>query len=158
MRDSAPRIKEHQIVDHSIFPPTAGKLKDEVMTIKPVQKQVGRPAHAFSKNRPHVSLSRTAATSTDISASARGEDRCRNQKQLPRRRGKSSFRPQSATEVATAIRGALIMAKMHLVPIRRGYWGSATVAEKNFHRTPSVLRERRRGETPSRHSPVFYTV
>ena len=31
-------IKEHQIVDH-FFPPTAGKLKDEVMTIKPVQKQ-----------------------------------------------------------------------------------------------------------------------
>ena len=29
-----------------------------------------------------------------------------------------------SSEVATAIRGALIMAKMHLVPIRRGYWGS----------------------------------
>ena len=28
-----------------------------------------------------------------------------------------------SSEVATAIRGALIMAKMHLVPIRRGYWG-----------------------------------
>ncbi|KAH8080440.1 hypothetical protein JL720_9136 [Aureococcus anophagefferens] len=31
-------IKEYQIVDY-FFPPTAGKLKDEVMNIKPVQKQ-----------------------------------------------------------------------------------------------------------------------
>ncbi|KAH8074886.1 hypothetical protein JL720_10633 [Aureococcus anophagefferens] len=28
-----------------------------------------------------------------------------------------------SSEVATAIRGALIMAKMNLIPIRRGYWG-----------------------------------
>ena len=30
---------------------------------------------------------------------------------------------KSAKEVATAIRGAIINAKMNLVPIRRGYWG-----------------------------------
>merc|ERR1711935_1320560 len=30
---------------------------------------------------------------------------------------------KSAAEVATAIRGAIIMAKITLVPIRRGYWG-----------------------------------
>ena len=29
-----------------------------------------------------------------------------------------------AKEVATAIRGAIITAKMSLVPIRRGYWGN----------------------------------
>ena len=28
-----------------------------------------------------------------------------------------------AKEVATAIRGALINAKMHIIPVRRGYWG-----------------------------------
>ena len=33
------------------------------------------------------------------------------------------FHTECSSEVATAIRGALIMAKMHLVPIRRGYWG-----------------------------------
>ena len=33
------------------------------------------------------------------------------------------FHAECSSEVATAIRGALIMAKMHLVPIRRGYWG-----------------------------------
>ena len=30
---------------------------------------------------------------------------------------------KSAKEVATAIRGAIINAKMHIVPVRRGYWG-----------------------------------
>lgn len=29
-----------------------------------------------------------------------------------------------AKEVATAIRGAIILAKMSLVPVRRGYWGN----------------------------------
>ena len=46
-----------------------------------------------------------------------------------------------SSEVATAIRGALIMAKMHLVPIRRGYWGSATASENESRRFFSVLRE-----------------
>ena len=39
-----------------------------------------------------------------------------------------------SSEVATAIRGALIMAKMHLVPIRRGYWGFATASENENRR------------------------
>ena len=46
-----------------------------------------------------------------------------------------------SSEVATAIRGALIMAKMHLVPIRRGYWGSATASENENRLFFSVLRE-----------------
>ena len=46
-----------------------------------------------------------------------------------------------SSEVATAIRGALIMAKMHLVPIRRGYWGSATASENENRCFFSVLRE-----------------
>ena len=46
-----------------------------------------------------------------------------------------------SSEVATAIRGALIMAKMHLVPIRRGYWGSTTASENENRRFFSVLRE-----------------
>ena len=46
-------IKEHQIVDH-FFPPTAGKLKDEVMTIKPVQKQssAGQRTRFSIRQRP----------------------------------------------------------------------------------------------------------
>ena len=30
----------------------------------------------------------------------------------------------SSVQVATAIRGAIIQAKMSVVPVRRGYWGN----------------------------------
>ena len=139
-------IKEHQIVDH-FFPPvrsqcplinstpstrlsshathrsvsqTAGKLKDEVMTIKPVQKQssAGQRTRfkayvAVGDFDGHIGLGKSRI-------------RCRNQKRLKRRRRRAltvRFHAECSSEVATAIRGALIMAKMHLVPIRRGYWG-----------------------------------
>jgi small subunit ribosomal protein S2e len=87
-------IKEHQIVDH-FFPPTAGKLKDEVMTIKPVQKQSS--AGQRTRFKAYVAVG-------DFD-------------------GHIGLGKKCSSEVATAIRGALIMAKMHLVPIRRGYWG-----------------------------------
>merc|ERR1719424_1855028 len=60
-------IKEHQIVDH-FFPPTAGKLKDEVMTIKPVQKQssAGQRTNPctekHSKSHPSVLAARDRKT------------------------------------------------------------------------------------------------
>ena len=105
-------IKEHQIVDH-FFPPvrsqcllinstpstrlslhathrsvsqTAGKLKDEVMTIKPVQKQSSAGQRTYGSRRPNgpkkryahlLSLSGASrptlrsATSTVTSASGR---------------------------------------------------------------------------------------
>ena len=85
-------IKEHQIVDH-FFPPTAGKLKDEVMTIKPVQKQSS--AGQRTRFKAYVAVG-------DFD-------------------GHIGLGKKCSSEVATAIRGALIMAKMHLVPIRRGY-------------------------------------
>ena len=127
-------IKEHQIVDH-FFPPTAGKLKDEVMTIKPVQKQssAGQRTRfkayvAVGDFDGHIGLGKSRI-------------RCRNQKRLKRRRRALiarfltvRFHAECSSEVATAIRGALIMAKMHLVPIRRGYWGSATASERKLRR------------------------
>ena len=154
-------IKEHQIVDH-FFPPvrsqcplinstpstrlsphathrsvsqTAGKLKDEVMTIKPVQKQssAGQRTRfkayvAVGDFDGHIGLGKSRI-------------RCRNQKRLKRRRRvliarflTVRFHTECSSEVATAIRGALIMAKMHLVPIRRGYWGSATASERKLRR------------------------
>ncbi len=154
-------IKEHQIVDH-FFPPvrsqcplinstpstrlsphathrsvsqTAGKLKDEVMTIKPVQKQssAGQRTRfkayvAVGDFDGHIGLGKSRI-------------RCRNQKRLKRRRRAPivrfltvRFHAECSSEVATAIRGALIMAKMHLVPIRRGYWGSATASENENRR------------------------
>ena len=98
-------IKEHQIVDH-FFPPTAGKLKDEVMTIKPVQKQSS--AGQRTRFKAYVAVG-------DFD-------------------GHIGLGKKCSSEVATAIRGALIMAKMHLVPIRRGYWGSATASERKLRR------------------------
>ena len=120
-------IKEHQIVDH-FFPPvrsqcplinstpstrlsphathrsvsqTAGKLKDEVMTIKPVQKQSSAGQRTYGSRRPNgpkkryahlLSLSGASrptlrsAISMDILVSARSRTRCRNQQPPYRRR------------------------------------------------------------------------
>jgi hypothetical protein len=47
-----------------------------------------------------------------------------------------------AKEVATAIRGAIIQAKMCLVPVRRGYWGNKI---GKVHTVPTKIT----GETPS---------
>ena len=92
-------------MDH-FFPPTAGKLKDEVMTIKPVQKQSS--AGQRTRFKAYVAVG-------DFD-------------------GHIGLGKKCSSEVATAIRGALIMAKMHLVPIRRGYWGSATASERKLRR------------------------
>ena len=82
-------IKEHQIVDH-FFPPTAGKLKDEVMTIKPVQKQSSAGQRTYGSRRPNSPKKRYAhllslsgasrptlrsGISTDILVSARNAPR-----------------------------------------------------------------------------------
>ena len=136
-------------VDH-FFPPTAGKLKDEVMTIKPVQKQssAGQRTRfkayvAVGDFDGHIGLGKSRI-------------RCRNQKRLKRRRRALivrfltvRFHTECSSEVATAIRGALIMAKMHLVPIRRGYWGSATASERKLRRC--ALKRN------ARHSPIDST-
>jgi small subunit ribosomal protein S2e len=72
-----------------------GTLKDEVMKIMPVQKQT------------------TAGQRTRFKAFVAVGDE----------KGHVGLGFKSASEVATAIRGAIIMAKITLVPIRRGYWG-----------------------------------
>jgi small subunit ribosomal protein S2e len=85
-------IKEPEIVDH-LF---GDKLKDEVMKIKPVQKQTRagertrfKALVAVGDNGGHIGLG-----------------------------------IKTASEVANAIRGALIYAKLSLIPVRRGYWGN----------------------------------
>lgn len=84
-------IKEYQIVD--LFLPA---LKDEVMKIKPVQKQTRAGQRTRFKavviigdNNGHVGLG-----------------------------------IKTSKEVATAIRAAIIIAKLSIIPVRRGYWGS----------------------------------
>ena len=84
-------VKEYQIID--IFLPT---LKDEVMSIAPVQKQTS--AGQRTRFKAFVAVG-------DFD-------------------GHVGLGVKCAKEVATAIRGAIIVAKLSIVPVRRGYWGS----------------------------------
>jgi small subunit ribosomal protein S2e len=70
-------------------------LRDEVMKIMPVQKQTS--AGQRTRFKAYVAV---------------GDGN-----------GHIGLGLKAAKEVATAIRGAIINAKMNLVPIRRGYWG-----------------------------------
>jgi small subunit ribosomal protein S2e len=85
-------IKEPEIVDHLL----GEKLKEEVMKIKPVQKQTRagqrtrfKCVHAVGDSDGHVGLG-----------------------------------IKTAAEVANAIKGSLIYAKLAILPVRRGYWGN----------------------------------
>jgi small subunit ribosomal protein S2e len=73
-----------------------GKLKDEVMKIMPVQKQT------------------RAGQRTRFKAFVIVGDGD----------GHVGLGVKCSKEVATAIRGAIILAKLSIVPIRRGYWGN----------------------------------
>jgi len=92
-------IKEAEIIDH--FLPGAPKvdppiLKDEVMKIMPVQKQTR--AGQRTKFKAFVVV---------------GDSN-----------GHIGLGVKCAKEVATAIRGAIIAAKLQVIPVRRGWWGT----------------------------------
>lgn len=87
-------IKEYQIID--AFYPAPGSLKDEVMKIHPVQKMTS----AGQRNR---FVCYVLVGDQD---------------------GHIGLGGKCAKEVATAIRGGIISAKMNLIPVRRGYWGN----------------------------------
>ena len=87
-------IKEHQIVDS--FYPKDKPLKDEVMKIMPVQKQTSAGQRTRFKAFIVVGDSN----------------------------GHIGLGVKCSKEVATAIRSAIILAKLSLIPIRRGYWGT----------------------------------
>jgi len=71
-------------------------LKDEVMKIMPVQKQTS--AGQRTRFKAFVAV---------------GDER-----------GHIGLGVKCSKEVATAIRGAIILAKLNICPVRRGYWGN----------------------------------
>lgn len=92
------------------------KLKDEVMKIMPVQKQTR--AGQRTRFKAFVAI-------------GDGE-------------GHVGLGVKCAKEVATAIRGAIILAKLSVIPVRRGYWGAAlgephTVPSKVSGKVGSVM-------------------
>lgn len=88
-------VKEYQIIDF-FFPPSEGKLKDEVMKIMPVQKQT--QAGQRTRFKAFVIIGDSD--------------------------GHVGLGVKCSKEVATAIRGAIIIAKLSVIPVRRGYWGN----------------------------------
>jgi small subunit ribosomal protein S2e len=86
-------IKEYQIVEH--FLPSPEVVKDEVMKISPVQKQT------------------EAGQRTRFKAFVIVGD-CN---------GHVGLGVKCSKEVSIAIRAAIILAKLAVIPVRRGYWG-----------------------------------
>merc|ERR1712084_174078 len=98
-------IKEYQIIDHLYSKNSAqegegedvkGQLKEEVMKIMPVQKQTR--AGQRTRFKAFVAIG-------DYN-------------------GHVGLGVKCSKEVATAIRGAIILAKLSIVPVRRGFWGN----------------------------------
>jgi small subunit ribosomal protein S2e len=87
--------QEYEIVDYFLGPPGTNKLKDEVMKVQPVQKQT------------------RAGQRTRFKAFVLVGDFD----------GHVGLGVKVGKEVANAIRGAILAAKLEVVPVRRGYWG-----------------------------------
>jgi small subunit ribosomal protein S2e len=89
-------IKEHQIVSFILGPILSDERSHDVMKIQPVQKQTC--AGQRIRFKAFVVIG-------DF-------------------HGHLGFGVKGAKEVASAIRGSLNLAKVNMVPVRRGYWGN----------------------------------
>jgi len=89
-------IKEHEIIDFFLGKGRGRELKDDVLKIMPVQKQTR--AGQRTRFKAFVAI---------------GDHN-----------GHVGLGVKCSKEVATAIRGAILAAKLSVVPVRRGYWGN----------------------------------
>jgi len=89
------KIKEVEIIDHYFNEEAGTELKDEIMGIQPVQRQTAAGQRTRFKAWVVVGDHKSHV----------------------------GLGAKCAAEVGIAIRGAHIMAKLSLVPIRKGYWG-----------------------------------
>lgn len=89
-------IKEPQIVDHIAENYTKNNFEEEVMKVKPVQKQT----------------------------KAGQRTRFKSWVLIGDRNGHIGIGQKADKEVQGAIKGAMQLAKMNLIPVRMGYWGN----------------------------------
>ena len=104
-------IKEYQIVDW--FLP---KLKDEVMKVRTQTRNshYHKTLLIFSQIKPVQKQTRAGQRTRFKAIVVIGDSE-----------GHVGLGIKTSKEVATAIRAAIIIAKLSVLPIRRGYWGSS---------------------------------
>ncbi|XP_037419067.1 uncharacterized protein LOC119283756 [Triticum dicoccoides] len=116
----------HSRVAASLFPPSrlapANPSRRSPLAILPVHGCHARP--------------RTNPPPRRRGASARAALPCRLRPSPPLN-GHVGLGVKCAKEAATAIRGAIILAKLSIVPVRRGYWGNKNGQP---HTVPSPVR------------------
>ena len=109
-------VKEYQIVETFL----GSALKDDVMQIMPVQKQT----RAGQRTRFKVCTAHIAFSGTPENCNPQHPSLQQAFVVVGDHNGHVGLGVKCAKEVATAIRGAIILAKMACVPVRRGYWGN----------------------------------
>ena len=110
-------IKEYQIVD--FFLP---KLKDEVMKVRQV---FGWQAGLRNPVLPPIFLTSSQIKPVQKQTRAGQRTRFKAIVVIGDSEGHVGLGIKTSKEVATAIRAAIIIAKLSVLPIRRGYWGSS---------------------------------
>jgi small subunit ribosomal protein S2e len=113
-------IKEYQIVD--FFLPA---LKDEVMKVRHIRNKPGRKAIGKTCARTaYWRISRQQIKPVQKQTRAGQRTRFKAVVLIGDSNGHIGLGIKTSKEVATAIRAAIIIAKLNVIPVRRGYWGT----------------------------------
>ncbi|CAH0056713.1 unnamed protein product [Clonostachys solani] len=109
-------IKEYQIVDN--FLP---KLKDEVMKVR---SDITNPCHTIYWNPVEIRIGGLIIKPVQKQTRAGQRTRFKAIVIIGDSEGHVGLGIKTSKEVATAIRAAIIIAKLSVIPVRRGFWGS----------------------------------